>query len=112
MGSLSADDRAAYALGTVHEDLSGLVASMMGAATGRSAPAPHVSFFVIGGRQPQAVELVTMLNAVFNLDLRDDAVVRSPTPDSLARTIAAAWFEADGSVEDLVDRLAVIGDAD
>jgi hypothetical protein len=104
MGSLSAD--------ALHEDLSRLVAGMMGEAAGRSAPAPHVSFFVIGGRQPEAIELATMLNAVFSLDLPEDAVARSPTPDALARTVSVAWFEADGSVEDLVDRLAVVADAD
>ena len=108
---MSADSRAAL-LGTIHESLSGLLADMMGSAAGRSAPAPHVSFFALGVREPQALELVQIVNAIFGLDLPADTVLRSPTPDSLARSIETAWFEADGSAGDLAERIAALSDDD
>jgi hypothetical protein len=108
---MSADSAAAL-LGTIHESLSRLLADMMGSASGRSAPAPHVSFFALGVGDPQALELVQIVNAVFGLDLPADTVLRSPTPDSLARSIETAWFEADGSAADLAERIAALSDED
>jgi hypothetical protein len=106
---MSADSGAAL-LGTIHESLSGLLADMMGSAAGRSAPAPHVSFFALGVREPQALELVEIVNAIFGLDLPADTVLRSPTPDSLARSVETAWFDAGGSAADLAERIAALGD--
>ena len=108
---MSADSGAAL-LDTIHESLSRLLADMMGSAAGRSAPAPHVSFFALGVREPQALELVGIVNAVFGLDLPSDTVLRSPTPDSLARSVETAWFDADGSPADLAERIAALGDED
>jgi hypothetical protein len=103
-------DSGATLLGTIHESLSGLLADMMGSAAGRSAPAPHVSFFALGVREPQALELIQIVNAVFGLALPADTVLRSPTPDSLARSIETAWFEADGRAADLAERIAALSD--
>ena len=69
-------DYAAARLDTIHESLSGLLADMMGSAAGRSAPAPHVSFFALGVREPQALELIQVVNAVFGLHLPADTVLR------------------------------------
>lgn len=99
-------------LDTVHDELSGLVAGMMGAACGYAPPRPHLSFLAIGGTAEQGAELTQTVNAVFGLDLPADIIMRSPTPDALARTIAVAWFEADGSVADLVELIAAIADAE
>ena len=101
-------DYAAARLDTIHESLSGLLADMMGSAAGRSAPAPHVSFFALGVREPQALELIQVVNAVFGLHLPADTVLRSPTPDSLARSIETAWFGTDGSAADLAERIAAL----
>jgi Phosphopantetheine attachment site len=106
---MSADSGAAL-LGTIHESLSGLLADMMGAVAGRSAPAPHVSFFALGVREPQALELRQMVNALFGLDLPADVALRSPTPDALARGIESAWFERGGSADELLERIAALGD--
>jgi hypothetical protein len=103
-------DRAAAALETIHESLRDLIAGMMAATTERSTPAPHVSFFALGGKDAQAFELVQVLNAVFGLDLPSDAVLRSPTPDALARSVETAWFDGDGTADDLAERLAALGD--
>jgi hypothetical protein len=104
---MSADSGAAL-LGTIHESLSGLLADMMGSAAERSAPGPHVSFFALGVREPQALELIQVVNAVFGLGLPADTVLRSPTPDSLARSIETAWFDAGGSAADLAERIAAL----
>lgn len=106
---MSADSGAAL-LGTIHESLSRLLADMMGSAAGRSAPAPHVSFFALGVREPEALELIQIVNAVFGLDLPADTVLRSPTPDSLARGIETAWFEGGGGAGDLAERIAALND--
>jgi Phosphopantetheine attachment site len=106
---MSADSGAAL-LGTIHESLSGLLADMMGSAAGRSAPAPHVSFFALDVRDAEALELVQIVNAVFGLALPADTVLRSPTPDSLARSIETAWFEAESSAADLAERIAALTD--
>jgi Phosphopantetheine attachment site len=97
-------------LDTIHESISSLISSLMGAATQRSAPAPHVSFLALGASNAQAFELIQILNAVFGLDLPSDSVLKSPTPDALARGIEAAWFEADGSAEELAERLLALTD--
>jgi phosphopantetheine binding protein len=103
-------DPGAVLLDTIHESLRDLIAGMMGAMTGRSAPAPHVSFMALGGTDAYAFELIQILNAVFGLDLPSDTVLRSPTPDALARCIETAWFEGDGTVEQLVERLMALAD--
>jgi hypothetical protein len=103
-------DPGAAALDTIHESLRGLISGMMGSAAGRSAPAPHVSFFALGAGNAQALELVGILNAVFGLDLPADTVLRSPTPDALARSVETAWFDGDGTAEDLAERIAALVD--
>jgi hypothetical protein len=108
---MSADSGAAL-LDTIHESLSGLLADMMGSAAGCSAPAPHVSFFALGVREPEALELIQIVNAVFGLGLPADTVLRSPTPDSLARSIETAWFEAGAGADDLAERIAALSDED
>jgi hypothetical protein len=105
-------DPGAALVDAIHEALRELVAGMMGAATGRSSPAPHVSFFALGGSDPQALELAEILSAVFGLDLAADTILRSPTPDALARSIETAWFEGGGSVEELAERLTALVDED
>jgi len=106
---MSADSGVAL-LGTIHESLSGLLAEMMGSVAGRSAPAPHVSFFALGMREPHALELIQIVNAVFGLGLPADTVLRSPTPDSLARSIEIAWFESGANADDLAERIAALSD--
>jgi hypothetical protein len=106
---MSADPAAAL-LDTTHESLRDLIAGMMGAMTDRSAPAPHVSFMALGGTDAHAFELIQILNAVFGLELPSDTVLRSPTPDALARSIETAWFEGDGTVEQLIERLMALVD--
>jgi hypothetical protein len=103
-------DGGAAALDTIHDSLRDLIAGMMATSTERSKPAPHVSFFALGAENAQAFELVQVLNAVFGLDLPSDAVLRSPTPDALARSVETAWFDGDGTTEDLAERLAALGD--
>ena len=93
---------------TARKSLSELIAGMMSEASGRSIPRPHLSFFALGGTEAQAVELTQAVNALFALDLPPDAVMRSPTPDALARTIETAW---DGSPADLIELVRAIGDA-
>jgi Phosphopantetheine attachment site len=105
-----AGDPAVALLDAVHDALRGLLSGMLGAVAGSSPPAPHVSLFAIGGGQDQAVELAAMLSAVFGLDLPGDTVVRSPTPDSLARSVTTAWFEDGNSLEDLVERLTALAE--
>jgi hypothetical protein len=100
------------AVDAIHDALRGLIAGMMGAATGRSAPAPHVSFFALGGSDAQALELAEILSTLFGLDLAADTVMRSPTPDALARSIETAWFGGGGSANELVDRISALADED
>jgi hypothetical protein len=93
-----------------HNALRDLAADMMSAATGRSAPAPHVSFFAMGGSNALALELRQMLNALFGLHLPADVLVRSPTPDALAHSVESAWFETGGSADELLERIAALAD--
>jgi hypothetical protein len=51
-----------------------------------------------------------MLNTLFGLHLPADALVRSPTPDALAYCIEDAWFDAGGTSDDLVERIAALAD--
>jgi hypothetical protein len=103
-------DRAAATPEATHQELSGLTAGLIAAVTGRSCPAPHVSFFAMGGTPAQALELRQMVNALFGLDLPADTVLRSPTPDAFARSIETAWFERGGSAADLHERIAALAD--
>ena len=70
--------------------------------------AHHVSFLALGGGEAEALELAQAINALFGLDLPADTVMRSPTPDALARTIEYSW---PGSAADLVALIAAIADA-
>jgi hypothetical protein len=97
---------------SVHESLCALVAGMMGAVRGGSAPRSHLSFFAVGGTEPQAGELTAMVNALFGLALPADIILRSPTPDALARTIESAWFDGAGTAADLLDLIGAIADAE
>ena len=93
---------------SIHASLCELVAEMMGAACGRAFPRAHLSFLALGGTEAEAFELTNMINALFGLELPIDTVMRSPTPDALARTIESSW---PGSATDLVALVAAIADA-
>jgi len=97
---------------TVQEELCDLLAGMMGTATGHGRPRPHASFLAMGGTEAQAAELTQMVNTLFGLDLPTDTLLRSPTPDALARTVATAWFDAAGSAAGLVELIQAIADAE
>jgi hypothetical protein len=105
-------DDALVLLDTVHEALCEVVAEMMGAARGCPPPRSHASFIALGGSEAQAAELAQMVNALFALDLPDDVIMRSPTPDALARTIATAWFDGAGTAADLLELIGAIADAE
>jgi hypothetical protein len=97
---------------TVHERLCDVVAGIMGDVCARPAPRAHLSFLALGGGDNEATELAQILNALFGLNLTTDAVMRSPTPDALARTISSGWFDNGGSASALVELMAAIADAD
>jgi hypothetical protein len=97
---------------TVHERLCDVVAGMMGDVCARPAPRAHLSFLALGGGETEAAELAQITNALFGLTLTTDAVMRSPTPDALARTIADGWFDNGGSASALVELMAAIADSD
>jgi hypothetical protein len=65
---------------------------------------------VAAGRGGDPHELTLMLNALFGIELADEAVLAAPTPDALARSVETAWFDAGGSPEELTLRLAVLAD--
>jgi hypothetical protein len=67
---------------------------------------------IAAGRDIDAHELTQMLNALFGIDLTADAILRSPTPDAVARSIESAWFDAGGSAEELTQRIAALADDD
>jgi Phosphopantetheine attachment site len=96
---------------TVHLRLCDLIAEMMGGACGRPPLRAHLSFLQLGGTEAQAAELMQIVNTLFTLDLPADTILRSPTPDALARTIATAWFDADGNAPDLAERTRAIAEA-
>ena len=96
------------AVDSIHSSLCELIAEMMSTACGRALPRAHLSFLALGGTEAQASELTEAINALFGLDLPADTVMRSPTPDALARTIESSW---PGSATDLVALIAVIADA-
>ena len=85
-------------LDPVHAALRRLVAGMMGP--------------IAAGGAARAYELTEMLNVLLGLDLPPDTVVRSPTPDALARSLMTAWFEDGNSVEDLLERLTALAEDD
>ena len=94
---------------SVHSSLCDLVAELMSAACGRPLPRAHLSFLALGGTEPQAAELTRMISTLFGLNLAGDTVMRSPTPDALARTIESSW---PGSAADLVELIDAIADAE
>ena len=72
-----------------HEALRGLVAEVMGLD-----------------------ELAPMLNALFGIDLREEAVLAAPTATELARLVEEAWFRSGGTARELAQRIAVLDDDD
>jgi hypothetical protein len=96
-------------LDSVHARLADLLASMMGAVCGRPAPRPHLSFLALGAGESEAGELAQTINAVFGLSLTADVVLRSPTPDSLARTVESSWGASPSDLLELVDALKTAG---
>ena len=94
---------------SVHLRLASLLASMMGAVTERPAPRAHLSFLALGGGEAEANELAQTVNSVFGLDLTADDVMRSPTPDALARTIESSWGAGATDLLELVEALAAAG---
>ena len=94
---------------SLHLQLADLLAAMMGSVCGRPAPRAHLSFLALGGGEAEAAELAQTVNAVFGLGLTAEIVMRSPTPDSLARTIESAWAS---SPADLVELIEALADAD
>ena len=97
---------------TVHAELCDLLAGMMGSTRGHAPPRPHASFLALGGTEDQAAELIDMINALFGLRLPLDTLLRSPTPDALARTVATAWFDGGGSARHLVELIQTISDTE
>jgi hypothetical protein len=93
---------------SVHASLCELVAEMMSTACGRPFPRAHLSFLALGGTEAQGAELIQMINALFGLSLPADTVMRSPTPDALARTIQSSW---SASPTELVELVAAIADS-
>ena len=53
-----------------------------------------------------------MVNALFGLDLPADTLMRSPTPDALARTIEIGWYEGGGTAAALIDLVQTLADAE
>jgi hypothetical protein len=104
--ALSDDNACMAVVDSVHAQLADLLAAMMGAVTGRPAPRAHLSFLALGGGEAEAAELASTVNAVFGLDLTADTVLRSPTPDALARTVESAWGASVGDLLALVEALA------
>lgn len=91
---------------SVHASLCELVAELMSAACGKAFPRAHLSFLALGGSEDQAAELTDMINALFGLDLPADTVMRSPTPDALARTIESSWHASPSDLADLTRAIA------
>jgi hypothetical protein len=91
---------------SVHASLCEVLAEMMSAACGRAFPRAHVSFLALGGTEAQAAELTQMINALFGLDLAADSVMRSPTPDALARTIESSWHASPSDLAELTRAIA------
>lgn len=102
------DNRSMAAVDSIHASLCELVAELMSTASGRAFPRAHVSFLAVGGTEAQAAELTNMVNALFGLELPADTVMRSPTPDALARTIESSWR---ASPSDLAELTRAIADA-
>jgi hypothetical protein len=93
---------------SVHEQLCKLLAEMMSDAVGRQVTRPHLSFLALGATDAQAAELGRTVNALFALDLPPDIIMRSPTPDALARTIETSW---DGNLSDLIELIDALAEA-
>ena len=93
-------------LDSVHVRLADLLAGMMGVVCGRPAPRAHLSFLALGAGEPEATELAETVNAVFGLNLSGETVMRSPTPDALARTIESSWTASAADLLELVQALA------
>jgi hypothetical protein len=91
---------------SVHASLCDLVAEMMSTVCGRAFPRAHVSFLAVGGTEAQGSELTRMINALFGLDLPADTVMRSPTPDALARTIESSWPASPSDLAELTRAIA------
>ena len=94
------------AVDSIHASLCELVAELMSTASGRAFPRAHVSFLAAGGTEDQAAELTSMVNALFGLELPADTVMRSPTPDALARTIETSWRASPSDLDELTRAIA------
>jgi phosphopantetheine binding protein len=94
---------------SLHARLADVIAGMMGSVCARPAPRAHLSFLALGGGEPEATELAQTVNAVFGLSLTGEMIMRSPTPDALARTIESSWGASPTDLLDLVDALAMAG---
>jgi hypothetical protein len=103
------DNLSMAAVDSVHARLADLLASMMGAVCRRPAPRAHLSFLALGAGEPEAAELAQTINSVFGLSLTADTVMRSPTPDSLARTVESDWSASPRDLLELVEALAAAG---
>ena len=94
---------------SLHARLADVIAGMMGSVCGRPAPRAHLSFLALGGGEPEATELAGTVNAVFGLSLTGEMIMRSPTPDALARTIESSW---GASSTDLIELVAALAEAE
>ena len=107
------DDNSGMAVvDSAHASLCEVVAELMAEVRGGAPPRSHLSFLALGGTEAQAAELAQMINALFGLDLPADIILRSPTPDALARTIGTAWFDGGGTAADLAELIEAIRDAE
>jgi hypothetical protein len=70
----------------------------------------HMVGPIAAGRDADAHELAQMLNALFGIDLTADAILRTPTPDAVARSVESAWYDGGGSAEELTQRLAALAE--
>ena len=91
---------------SLHARLADVIAGMMGSVCGRPAPRAHLSFMALGGGESEAAELAQTVNAVFGMSVTGEMIMRSPTPDALARTIESSWGASPADLIELVEALA------
>jgi hypothetical protein len=65
---------------------------------------------IAAGRDDEAQELAQMLNTLFGIELTAEAILSTPTPDAVAQSVQAAWFDGGGSAEELRQRLTALAD--
>jgi hypothetical protein len=81
----------------LHERTRGVVAEMIRAAAA-------------AGPDGRTAELTRMVNALFGLDLTEDAVAAASGSAALASRVEAAWYESGGTAPELEQRLAALVD--